>query len=322
MSRTEILRQPIAFLSIPLICAVPGSGTAQNYPVKPVRIVASVAGTGSDFVMRLVAQGLSVNFGQQVVVDNRGIVGVETVARSTPDGYTLLLYGSPLWLSPLLRDNLPWDVFRDFAPITLTNSSPSIVVVHPSLPVKSVRDLIALAKSKPRQLNYGSGSSGSSTHLAAELFKHMAGINVVRIPYKGVGQALGFVMSGELQLIIPNSATGMPYVKAGRLRALAVASSAPSVLAPGLPTVTASGLPGYESITMQGLFAPARTPEALISRLNQELVKVLGSADVKASFLNAGGEAGGSSPEEFAAKIKSEIERMSKVVKAAGIREE
>lgn len=155
MSRTEILRQPSALLLIALIGAVPGSGTAQNYPAKPVRIVASVAGTGSDFVMRLVAQGLSVNFGQQVVVDNRGIVGVETVARSTPDGYTLLLYGSPLWLSPLLRENLPWDVFRDFAPITLTNSSPSIVVVHPSLPVKSVRDLIALAKSKPRQLNYG-----------------------------------------------------------------------------------------------------------------------------------------------------------------------
>jgi tripartite-type tricarboxylate transporter receptor subunit TctC len=298
---------------------------SQNYPVKPVRIVTAAAGGGVDFAARLIAQGISAPLGQPVVVENRGGSGniaAELVAKAPPDGYTVILYGSGFWLTPLMLDNAPYDVVRDFLPIVLTNRAPNILVVNPSLPVKSAKDLIALAKARPGELNYFTSGAGSSTHLAAELFKAMAGVNIMRINYKASAQGLTDLISGQVQVGFANAASATPHVKANRLRALAVGSVEPSALAPGLPTLAASGVPGYESASINALFAPAKTPAAIINRLNQEIVRVLNQPDTKERFFNTGAEAVGGSPEELGAKIKSEIGRMGKVIKDAGIRAE
>jgi tripartite-type tricarboxylate transporter receptor subunit TctC len=296
----------------------------QNYPSKPIRIVGSASGSGSDLVARIIAQGLTGIFGQQVIIDNRagtgGINAAEIVTKAPPDGYTLLYYSSNLWLLPLLQDNVPYDPVKDFAPITLTFRSPNLLVVHPSLPVRSVKDLIALAKARPGALNYGSGPTGSSNHLAAELFKAMANVNIVRIPYKGIAAVFTDLLGGQVQIVFSTAVSATPHVKSGRLRALAVTTAVPSALAPGLPTMAASGLPGYESAQMYGVFAPAGTPAALIRRLNEEIVRVLNNPDVKEQLFNIGVEVVASSPEQFAAAIKSDIARMGKVIKEARIK--
>ncbi|OGA44925.1 MAG: hypothetical protein A3F74_25720 [Betaproteobacteria bacterium RIFCSPLOWO2_12_FULL_62_58] len=295
------------------------TGSGQAYPNKVIRIVTSAPGGGSDILSRLIAPGLTESLGQQVIVDNRGSIAPEIVAKAPPDGYTLLVSGSPLWVLPLLRANTPWDAVKDFAPITLAVSSPSILVVHPSLPVKSVKELIALAKARPGELNYASGTPGATPHLAAELFKVMAGVNMVRVGYKGTGPGILGVMSGQVELMFPNAGSAMPHVKSGRLRALAVCNAQPSALVPGLPTVAASGLPGYETVSPQAVLAPARTPVTLVNRLHQEIVRVLNKSDVKERLFNSGGEAVGSTPEEFSAKMKSDIGRIGKLIKDAGI---
>ena len=298
------------------------TGSGHAYPNKIIRIVTSAPGGGSDVLSRLIAPGLTESLGQQVIVDNRGSIAPEIVAKAPPDGYTLLVSGSPLWVLPLLRANTPWDAVKDFAPITLAVSSPSILVVHPSLPVKSVKELIALAKARPGELNYASGTPGATPHLAAELFKVMAGVNMVRVGYKGTGPGILGVMSGQVELMFPNAGSAMPHVRSGRLRALAVCNAQPSALVPGLPTVAAAGLPGYETSSPQAVLAPAKTPVTLVNRLHQEIVRVLNRADVKERLFNSGGEAVGSSPERFAATIKSDIVRMGKLIKDAGIRVE
>lgn len=306
--------------------AVLGAGglSAQNYPNKPIRIVAAAPGGTGDFVARLVGQGLTARLGQQVIVENRGagggIIAAQTVAQAAPDGYTLLSYGPTIWLLPFLRSSLPYDPVRDFSPVTSLVTAPNLLVVHPSLPVKSVSELIALAKGRPGELNYGSGATGATPHLAAELFKAMAGVDIVRINYKGTGQALNDLIAGQVQLMFSSAAAGLAHVKSGRLRALAVTSAQPSALFPGMPTVAAAGLPGYESASIFAVFAPAKTPAALIRRLNQEIVRVLNGADVKEKLFNAGVEVVGSSPEEFAATMKSEMARWGKVIRDAGIR--
>lgn len=303
-----------------------GAAFGQNYPVKPVRIVTAEPGGGNDFAARVLAQGLTRSLGQQVIVDNRGGAGgaiaAEVAAKAPPDGYTLLLYAGNIWTIPLLRKNVPYDFVADFAPVTWVARSPNTVVVHPSLPVQSVKELIALAKARPGQLNYASGGSGSSTHLSVELFKSMAGVNIVRVPYKGNGPALNDLIAGQVQVMFVTAATVTPHLTSGRLKALAVTSAEPSVLAPGLPTVAASGLPGYDSISIYGLFAPSRTPAAIIRLLNQESAQFLKTAEVKERFFKAGVETVGSSPEEFAAVIKSDMTKMAKVIRDAGIREE
>lgn len=306
-----------------LLCAASLTAVAadQNYPSKPIRMIAPAIGGASDIAARLIAQSLSGSLGQQVVVDNRGSIAPEIGAKAAPDGYTLLSYGSPLWLSSFLRDNVPWDPVRDFSPITLTASSPNVLVVHPSLPATSVRELIALAKARPGELNFSTGSTGALTHLTGELFKAMAGVNIVRIPYKGNGPALNALVGGQVQLMFANSGSVVPQLNSGRLRALAVTSAQPSALVPGLPTVAASGLPGFESVTIIGMFAPAGTPAALIKRLNQEIVRVLNRADVKEKFFKIGVEAVGNSSAQFAADIKADMAKWGKVIKDAGIRE-
>jgi len=298
---------------------------AQNFPNKPIRLVTAEPGGNADFVSRVLAQGLSASLGQQVVVDNRGGSGViqaETVSKAAPDGYTLLSIASPFWLAPLLQANLRYDPVRDFSPVTLATRSPSVLVVHASLPANSVRELIALAKARPGNLNYGSGPSGASSHLAPELFKSMAGIDIVRVGYKGTGPALNALIADQVQLMFASPALAMPHVKSGRLKALAVTSAQSSVLLPDLPAIADSGLPGYESVAMVAVFAPAKTSDAIIKRLNQESVRFLNSPEAKQRFLNAGAETVGSSPAELTATLKSEMTRIGKVIRNAGIRDE
>lgn len=301
-------------------CAVFG----QDFPVKTIRIVTSEPGGSTDFLARLIAQGVSSRLGKQVIVDNRGggMLAAEFVSRAPPDGYTLLLSGTSLWLSPFMRDNVSYDPLKSFSPITLAGNSPNVLVTHPSLPVRSLRELINLAKARPGELNYGSGSTGSPSHLSAELFKAMSGVNIVRIPYKGTGPAVNALVGGQVQLMFVSPTSVAPHVKAGRLRGLAVTATQPSALAPGLPTVSGAGLTGYESTSSFGVLAPANTPAAIINRLNQEIVQVLTGAEAKQRLFSAGVDPVGSSAEEFAATIKSDMSKWGKLIRAAGIRDE
>ena len=316
MSKTHFI---VCLVSFGLIGLSAGGASGQEYPSKPLRIFTSPAGGGNDFPARLIARGISGPLGQQVVVDNRPTVLLaELVSKAAPDGYTLLVTGSAHWIGPLL-EKVSYDPIGDFATITLVDRAPSILVVHPSMPVKSVKQLIALARSSPGELNVSVGGTGSSNYLAAILFNHMAGVNIVRIPYKGTGPAMTAVMSGEVHAMFASAGGAASHVKSGRLRALAVGSARPSALAPGLPTIAASGLPGYVSEALHALFAPAKTPPAIVARLNQEVVRYLQSAEAKDVFLKAGIEAAPGSPEELTAIMKSEIANIGKVLKAAGV---
>lgn len=301
---------------------LPGAVFAQDYPHKPLRIVTSEAGGGNDFPARLIAQGLATALGQQVIVENRpsGVVPGDIVSKAPPDGYTLLLYNNTLWMGPLIQTT-PYVVARDFATVTTVAKAPNVLVVNPALPVKSVADLMAVARARPGELNYGSAGTGASSHLAAELFRTLAHIDIVRINYKGASPALTALLAGELQLMFPTAGAVMPHLRAGRVKALAVTSAAPTALFPGLPSVSAT-LPGYESTVIYGVLAPAGIPRAILGRLNAEIVRLLERADVKEKFFNAGMETVGGTPEQFAAAIKSEVARMGKLIKEAGIRAE
>ena len=305
------------------VCALgaPFAHAQDVYPSRVIRIVTPATGGGSDVLARMIAPALTESLGQQVIVDNRGSIAAEIVAKSPADGYTILIDGSPLWLLPLFR-SVSWYPLRDFAPLTLAVSSPSMLVVHPSLPVKSVREFIALAKARPGQLNYAAGTIGATPHLAGEQFKIMSGVNVVRVPYKGSGPGLIGLMSGEVEFMFPGAASAWNYVKQGRLRGLAICSLKLSALFPGVPTMSESGLPGYESVSPQGVVAPAKTPAAIVARLNQEMVKALNRADTKQRLGELGIEVVANTPDEYAASMKSDIARTSKLIKDAGIRAE
>ena len=306
------------------VCAA-GEVSGPTYPAKPIRIVTSDVGGNNDMAARLIANSLTDTMGQPVIVDNRGgnvIFAVQIVAKAPPTGYTLLLHGSSFWLTPFLRRDVGYDPIRDFSPITSVTRSPTVLVVNPALPVKSTKDLIALAKAKPGELNFGTGITGASAHLAAELFKAMADINIVRVAYKSAGPALNDLVSNQIQMMFPNGASVASHLKSGRLRALAVTSVQPSPLFPGLPTVAASGLPGYEASSINGMFVPKGTPGSLVGLLNQEVVKLVNRADIREKFFNSGVETVGSSAAELAATMASEMARLGKVIKDAGIREE
>jgi tripartite-type tricarboxylate transporter receptor subunit TctC len=296
----------------------------QDYPAKPIHFIAGSAGGGVDFAARIIAQSMTGDVGQPVIVENRssagGTVAALAVMKSAPDGYTLLFYGSPVWLAPFMRDNVEYDPLKDFAPVTLAVSQPNLLIVHPSLPVGSVKELISLAKARPGALNYTSGSTGTSSHLAAELLKARAGIDLVRIGYSGSAPALIALISGEIQVMFVAAGSVEAQIKSGRLRAIAVTSAKPSVLAPGLPTIASAGLPGYEAVAIYGVFAPARTPGALVNRINQQFVHVLQKADIKERFLKAGVEAIGSSQQEFGAAVKGEMTVMGALIKQLRIR--
>jgi tripartite-type tricarboxylate transporter receptor subunit TctC len=292
---------------------------AQDFPRKPIRIVTGSPGGGGDFASRLIAQGITGPLGQAVIVENHGNFTGEYVMRAAADGYTLLLDGTSFWVGPLLQD-APYDVEKDFAPITLAVNLPNVLVVAPTLPAKTVKELIDLAKRRPGEINYSAGSIGGPAHLAGELFKAMAGINMIAIPYKGGAPALSAVIGGEVQVNFATTTAAAPHIKSGRLRILAVTSAQPSVLVPGVPTIAAAGVPGYEAISTYGVFAPARTPAAIISVLNREMVKVLTTPEVKERLLSSGEEAVGSSPDELAAMVRADIVKWGNVIKNAGIR--
>jgi tripartite-type tricarboxylate transporter receptor subunit TctC len=300
------------------------TGWAQAYPDKPIRIITSTIGGAADFAARFAAQGLSSLLGQPVIVDNRGsgIVIGEIAAKAPADGYTVLVAGPTLWLAPLLYGRLSWDPVRDFSPVMLAVSSPNILVVHPGVEANSVKDLITLAKARPGALNYATGGSGSTPHLAAELFKSMADVDLARINYRGAGPAFNDLIAGQVQVMFAVGTGAMPHVKSGRLRALAVTSAHPTPLVPGLPTVAASGLPGYESVNNVGLFVPAKTPAAIIHRLNQESVRAFSKVEVKERVFNSGAEVVAGSPEQFRTAVKAEMTRLGKVIRDAGIRSE
>jgi len=318
-----MLKLTTAALTACMVIAFAGGVYGQNFPVKPIRLITAEAGGGLDFAARLIAQSLSPVLGEQVVVDNRGggsgSIAAQAVAKAPADGYTLLFYSSSFWLLPFMRDNMPYDPVTDFVPITLAVMSPNVVVVHPSVAANSVKELIALAKARPGELNYASSGGGSSTNLAAELLKSMASVDIVHVPYTGGGPAVNALVGGQVQLMIQIAPSVMPQVKAGRLRALAVTSAQPSPLVPGLPTVAAT-LPGYESVLILGVYAPAKTPPAIVTKLNEKLVQILNVPDVKAKFFVAGSEVIGSSSAVATSTMMSERARMGKIIKQVGIR--
>jgi tripartite-type tricarboxylate transporter receptor subunit TctC len=295
---------------------------ADSYPSRPIRFVTAAVGGGNDFAARVIAQGLSANLGQQVIVDNRGGSHIPQliVSKATPDGYTLLVQNNTVWVAPLL-EKVGYDHWKELAPISLTARTPNILVVHASLPVSSVKELIAAAKAAPGELNYASGVVGSSNYIAAEVFKAMAGVNLTRIGYKGTGPALIDVMSGQVKIMFATTTSSWAHVKAGRLKALAISSAEPSPLAPGLPTIAASGVPGYKAESIYAMWAPAGTPQPVLARLHQEVVKVLTTPENRERFRNAGADVVASTPEVLAAEIKSEVTRLEKIFKGAGIRE-
>ena len=299
------------------------AAAAPAYPTRPIRIITATAGSGSDVVARMIAMRLTPALGQQVIVDNRGGGGVfpsEMVAHSAPDGYTLLYYSSTHWLLPFLREKAPFDPIKDFSPLTMTVALPNVLVVHPSLPINSVKDLLAAAKAKPGELNYASGGAGSPSHLAGELFKALAGVNIVHVPYKGAAPALIAVLSKEAPIMFAIATNVPPHLKAGRLRALAVTSAKPSAKLPGIPTVAESGVPGYVVVSDYAMWAPAGTPALIVARLNKEIVRILKLPEVAEPLANDGIDVVAGTPQELLAEEKADMARMGKVIRDAGIR--
>jgi tripartite-type tricarboxylate transporter receptor subunit TctC len=309
-----------------LIAAITQCG-AQPYPARPVRaIVPYAAGGGVDVVARLIAPRLGERLGQQIVIDNRpgatGNIGAELAARAAPDGYTVLMAGASIAINASLYHKLAYDLVKDFAAVTSIAVSPNIVLVHPSLPARSIAELIALARARPGQLNYASGGSGSTLHLTAELFKSMTGVAVTHVPYKGTGPALIAVISGETGIVMPPLAGTLAHVESGRLRALAVTSAARLKMLPKLPTVAESGVPGFESGQWYGVFVPAATSPDIVNRLQAEIARVVRLPDVGEQIAQQGSIATGETPEQFAAHVRQEIAKWAKVVKASGARPE
>jgi len=314
-----------AFAQSVLAAAEPVPAKGQAYPTKPIRlIVPFTPGSTTDTLARIVGQQLTKTWSQQVVLDNRagagGIIGADIVAKAAADGYTLLIVSGSHAINPSLYSKLPFDTVKDFTPVTLVGSAPLVVVAHPSFPAASIRELIALAKARPRQFHYASGGNGTVSHLTMELFKSMAGVDLVHVPYKGGGPVLSAILSGEVQLTPLGILVGMPHVKAGKLKALAVTGSRRSPVAPEIPTVAESGVPGFAAIGWWGVLAPAGTSKTIVTRLHHEIARLLQAPDVRDRLASDGIETAGNSPEEFDAYIRQEIATWAKVVKESGAR--
>ena len=300
---------------------------AQNYPNRPVRMVVGFPpGGGTDVVARIIAPGLSENLGQSVVIENRpgatGTVAAAAVAKSTPDGYTIMMgHVSVNAIAPSLFPNLQYDVLKDFAPVTLAASVPHFVVVHPSLPVHSIRELIAYARERPGKLSFPSAGNGSTPHLAGEIFKSMAGVNLVHVPYKGSGQSMADLLAGQHQVAFDTAPASAGNVRSGRMRVLGVSTAKRIPEYPDVPTVAEAGVPGYEVITWYGVFAPAGTPAAVVNRLHAEIAKAMESPVAHARLAEAGADGSVTrSPEEFAAIVRADTARYAKIIKEAGLK--
>ena len=298
---------------------------ADPYPVKPVRlIVPYVAGGNADIQARYIAERLTEALGKQLIVDNRGgangMIGVELAARSAPDGYTLLFVANTYTVSPSLFAKVPYDTIRDFQPITLIGETPELFIGNAALAANSVKEVIALAKSRPGQLNYGSTGNGSPSHLAGALFGLMTGVKLVHVPYKGMPASNLGVMTGQIQLGFPSFTSVFPHVKAGKLKAFAITTKKRSALAPDIPTMDEAGVPGYEASIWNGILAPTGTPRPIVNRLHETIVQILKTPQAAERYANVGAEIRYNSPEEFASLIRTEMAKWAKVIKAAGIR--
>lgn len=306
-----------------LVCLLSVS-IAEAYPDKTITVIHGFApGGGADILLRIVTAKLSEALGQPVVIDYRagagGNIGFATVARARPDGYTLLMGTPGLAINPSLYSNLGFDPQKDFVPLSLIGSVPTVLVIHPSVPASSVQELVALAKAKPGKLNYASSGIGTSLHLAAELFKISAGIDVVHVPYKGGLQAVTDVLGGQVEMMFNVLPSALPHIKAGKLRALAVTGKTRSAALPEAPTMIEAGVRGYTAVTWNGLLAPAGTPKDIVTKLNAAIVKVMSAPDMKEKLAAIGQDPLWSTPEEFAGFLREEAEKWSRVVKAAGI---
>ena len=301
-----------------------GPAGAETWPTRPIRVIVPQSPGGStDIAARIVTDRLGDVLKQNIVVDNRpgagSLNGTDTVAKATPDGYTLLVIAASFTITPAMQKNMPFDPVRDFIPITQFADLPHIMVVHPSVPAKSVGELIELLQSRPGEITCGFSGIGTSTHLAIELFQHMSGTKMLLVPYKGGSPAMTALLGGQVQVNFAASSTGLPHIRSGKIRALAVTGAKRSSAAPELPTVAEAGLKGYQHASWVGMLAPAKTPRAIIDRLNAEAVKIVNSDEVKALFLRRGMEAEGNSQKEFAETISEEVDKWKKLVKAAGI---
>ncbi len=296
---------------------------AQNYPTKPIRFI---VGPGPDVLPRLIGQKLTDDWGQQVVVDQRpgagGIIAADTAAKAAPDGYTLLLTTGAYTVNAVYYAKLPYDLVRDFAPVSLLATIQFLLVVHPSVPVKSVEELLQLARAKPGQLNCASSGTGTTAHFGCEMLKSMGRIDIVHVPYKGVAPAITELLGGQVQMFFAVMQAGLPHVRAGKLKALAVSGAKRAPAAPELPTVAEAGIPGFAFDSWNGVHVPARTPKSVTAKLNAELVKTIKLPDVQKRMLDLGLEPVGSTPEDFAAFVKADIARWARVVKDAGVRTE
>ena len=313
------LRLVAELLSVAIMVLCAAAGRAQDhYPSKIVRIVTAAPGSNNDWGARLLGDEISPSLGHRVIVENRGGLAAEVVAKAQPDGYTVLFYGPAAWTLQLFR-GVGYDPVRDLAPVTLAMSSPIVLVVHPSLPVKSVQELIALARARPGDLNYASGTIGATPFIAGELFKYMAKVKIERVPYSGTGPSVIGLLGGEVEIMFPGAGSVWHFVQQNRLRALGVASAKPFALTPGLQPVALT-VPGYEATSNIAFFVPAKTPAAIVNRLHRELVLALGKADVKERLLKGGVEAVGSSPEELGAYVKADIAKIEALIRSAGIK--
>jgi tripartite-type tricarboxylate transporter receptor subunit TctC len=304
-----------------------GAASAQPYPSRPVRIIVPQSpGASTDITARLVAQGLNEALKQPVIVDNRpgssGIAGTEMVARAAPDGYTLMVVASSFSINPALGRQLPYDSIRDFTTVTQLSKFPNMLVAHPSTPVKTLQDVITLARAKPGQVTYASAGVATGTHMTAELLRYMTSIDLLHVPYKGGGPALTAAMGGQTQLLIGTSVGLLPHTRSGKLRAIAVTGAKRSAAAPEVPTFAESGVPGYEHEPWNGMFGPARMPKAVLAKINAEVIRVLNSPEVRKVLEGDGADVVGSTPEQFAVVLKVEIAKWTKVAKAAGIKAE
>jgi tripartite-type tricarboxylate transporter receptor subunit TctC len=323
MHRNQVFRHAIA-ASAMLFMGV-DSTYAQSYPNQPIRfIVPYAAGGGVDMVARAVGPTLSERLGQPVVIDNRGgaggNIGTELAARAEPNGYTIVMGAAALAINTSLYRKLPFDPVKDFVPISLISATPNILAVHPTIPAKSVRQLIQLAKAKPGSLNYGSAGNGTTSHLALELFKTMAGVEIVHIPYKGTAPAVVGLLGGEVAMMLAPALTLISHVRSKKVNGLAVSSLKRLPAIPELPTIAESGVPGFEARQWYGVLAPTGTPKAIVMRLNSEIVKIVDSPEVTKRFMSEGSEPIGSTPEEFARHLKAEIAKWTKAVAASGAR--
>ena len=323
-------RLKLACIAAAALCGCLAAGIAyaqSDYPHKPIRIVVPVApGGGTDFTARLIGQKLAEAWGQSVIVDNRpgaaGNLGVEIVSKAQPDGYTLVMPITSFSINPSLYAKLPFDTVRDFAPVVLAASAPLLLVINPGVPAQSVKDLVALAKAKPGAMNYANSGSGTTAHLAGELFKRMAGVDIVSIAYKGGGPAVIDLIAGQVQIYFSTIPAALQQVKAGRLRALAVTSTKRVPELPDMPTVSESGLPGFEVVGWFGLFAPAGTPKPAIARLNTEIVRILNAPESRERLSGHGLIPGGGTPDELGQFLQAEIAKWRKLIKETGIRVE